>query len=125
MNQETQARLLSDLNSFPTYKKKLEAFQDTVTDEEINFINNPEAFEFLKLEMYTKKQDNEYQSTGTAGVPVEVIEKFSLLDLINKIQNEPNETKEDTFQLDLQCIKDQENPGSSNCPQQRYFVLTQ
>jgi hypothetical protein len=61
MNIETQKCLISDIKCFPTYSQKFEQFEQN--NSEVDFINNPEAFEFLKLEIYTRKQDNEYQNT--------------------------------------------------------------
>jgi hypothetical protein len=98
MNDELRAKLIIDLQSFPKYKQKLDDYI-LKKGSSVDFILDPEAFEFLKLEMYVRKQDNQvkkYDETNNKTIcenienQTENEKSLSFYDLIDTIQKFPN-----------------------------------
>ena len=61
MNKQIQEIFIADLKRFPKYLEKFEKFVLDSKIEDLNqivFINDPEAFKFLKFKMYVRKGEN-------------------------------------------------------------------
>jgi hypothetical protein len=67
MNREIRSNFISDLKKFPNYHQKFENFvlnRKIVDLDQIDFINDRKAFEFINLKMYTRMEEiDDYEDT--------------------------------------------------------------
>jgi hypothetical protein len=58
MNTQIRENFIADLKKFPKYEKRFEKFikDRGINDhDQVDFINDPEAFKFLSLKIYSRK----------------------------------------------------------------------
>ncbi len=69
MNKEIRSNFISDLQRFPKFQLEFENFvlDNKIDDvDQIDFINDKIAFEFLNLKMYTRMEENDDDESETS-----------------------------------------------------------